>query len=62
MCITYSVNSRAHMKMWPLLVVCQATGAIHVELLHSYGTKHKKKIKDKKPRTSLGVGSRTSSQ
>ena len=28
------VNSRAHMKTWPLLVVCQATGAIHVELLH----------------------------
>ena len=23
------VNSRAHMKTWPLLVVCQATGAIH---------------------------------
>ena len=33
------VNSRAHMKTWPLLVVCQATGAIHCELLHSYGTK-----------------------
>ena len=26
------------MKTWPLLMVCQATGAVHTELMHSYGT------------------------
>merc|ERR1711888_276754 len=31
-------NKRAHMKTWPILFVCQATGALHQELLHNYGT------------------------
>ena len=32
------VNKRAGMKVWPLLIVCQATGAVHCEVMHSYGT------------------------
>ena len=32
------VNSRAHMKVYPLLVVCQATGALHTEVAHNYST------------------------
>ena len=31
-------NKRAHMKAWPILFVCQATGALHMELMHNYGT------------------------
>ena len=31
-------NKRAHMKTWPVLFVCQATGALHLELMHNYGT------------------------
>ena len=31
-------NKRAHMKTWPILFVCQATGALHMELMHNYGT------------------------
>ena len=31
-------NKRAHMKTWPILFVCQATGALHLELMHNYGT------------------------
>ena len=26
------------MKTWPILFVCQATGALHLELMHNYGT------------------------
>ena len=32
------VNKRASMKVWPLLFVCQVTGAVHCEVMHSYGT------------------------
>ena len=32
------VNKRSHMKVWPLLFVCQATGAMHFEVMHDYGT------------------------
>ena len=32
-------NKRAHMKTWPILFICQATGALHLELMHNYGTK-----------------------
>ena len=31
-------NKRANMKVWPILFVCQATGAMHMELMHNYGT------------------------
>ena len=32
------VNSRAHMKVYPLLIVCQSTGALHTEVAHKYST------------------------
>ena len=32
------VNKRTSMKVWPLLFVCQSTGAVHCEVMHSYGT------------------------
>lgn len=32
------VNRRAKMKAWPVLFVCQATGALHIEVMHNYGT------------------------
>ena len=32
------VNKRSNMKVWPLLFVCQATGAMHFEVMHDYGT------------------------
>ena len=28
-------NKRSHMKTWPILFVCQATGALHLELMHN---------------------------
>ena len=31
------VNKRATMKTWPILMVCQATGAVHTELMNNYG-------------------------
>ena len=31
------VNSRAKMKVWPLIIVCMSTGAVHTELCHNYG-------------------------
>ena len=31
-------NKRANMKVWPILFVCQATGAMHMEVMHNYGT------------------------
>ena len=31
-------NTRATMKTWPLLIVCRSTGALHVQLMHNYGT------------------------
>ena len=31
-------NKRANMKVWPILLVCQATGAMHMEVMHNYGT------------------------
>ena len=31
-------NKRNTMKVWPLLFVCQSTGAVHCEVMHSYGT------------------------
>ena len=30
------VNKRSHMKAWPLLMVCQVTGTIHLEVMHDY--------------------------
>ena len=32
------VNSRAKMKVWPLLVACLSTGAVHAAVMHDYGT------------------------
>ena len=32
------VNKRATMKVWPIIFVCQATGATHYEVMHDYGT------------------------
>ena len=32
------INKRANQKVWPLLFVCQATGALHICLMHNYGT------------------------
>ena len=32
------VNKRAYMKVWPLIFVCQATTAVHLEVAHDYGT------------------------
>ena len=32
------VNKRTTMKAWPIIMVCQATGAVHVQLSHNYGT------------------------
>ena len=26
------------MKVWPLIFVCQSTGAVHCEVMHDYGT------------------------
>merc|ERR1711951_338174 len=31
-------NRRATMKVWPILFVCQSTGAVHCKLMHGYGT------------------------
>ena len=31
-------NKRANMKVWPILFVCQATGAMHMEVMRNYGT------------------------
>merc|ERR1711867_263563 len=31
-------NKRAPMKTWPVLFICPATGALHLELMHNYGT------------------------
>ena len=32
------VNKRAKMKVWPLLIICQATGGIHMEIMSNYST------------------------
>ena len=32
------VNSRAKMKVWPLVVTCLSTGALKILVMHSYGT------------------------
>ena len=32
-------NSRAKIKVWPLVIVCQSTGAMHIAVMHNYGTK-----------------------
>ena len=32
------VNSRGTVKVWPLLVACLATGAVHSAVMHNYGT------------------------
>ena len=32
------VNVRTTMKVWPIVFCCLSTGAIHVCLMHSYGT------------------------
>ena len=32
------VNKRSTMKVWPLIFVYQATGAIHLSVMHDYGT------------------------
>ena len=26
------------MKVWPIIFICQSTGAVHAEVLHDYGT------------------------
>ena len=31
------VNSRANMKVWPLVIVCMNTGAVQILLMHNYG-------------------------
>ena len=31
-------NKRATMKVWPIIFVCQTTGAVHAEVMHDYGT------------------------
>ena len=28
------VNTRAHLKVWPIVFVCQATGALHIQVAH----------------------------
>ena len=30
-------NKRSHLKVWPILFVCQATGALHIQVAHDYG-------------------------
>ena len=32
------VNKRAGMKVWPILFVCQAMGALHIEVMTDYCT------------------------
>ena len=32
------VNKRSWMKVWPLLLMCQMSGAIHLEVMHDYST------------------------
>ena len=32
------VNKRAEMKVYPLLLVCQSTGAVHTQVAHAYST------------------------
>jgi hypothetical protein len=32
------VTKRTTMKVWPILMVCQGTGAVHTQLCHNYGT------------------------
>ena len=32
------VSKRSRMKAWPLLMVCQVTGTIHLEVMHDYST------------------------
>ena len=32
-------NKRTTMKVWPIIFVCQSTGAVHCEVMHDYGTK-----------------------
>ena len=31
-------DKRNTMKVWPILFVCQSTGAVHCEVMHDYGT------------------------
>jgi hypothetical protein len=31
-------NKRAKLKVWPLLIVCQATSVVHIEVMHDYGS------------------------
>ena len=31
-------NSRTKLKVWPVLFMCQSTGALHLEVMHNYGT------------------------
>ena len=32
------VSKRSRMKVWPLLMVCQVTGTIHMDVMHDYST------------------------
>ena len=32
------IKKRDTMKVWPLLFVCQSTGAVHCKVMHGYGT------------------------
>ena len=32
------VNKRSSLKAYPILLVCQATGALHTEVAHNYST------------------------
>ena len=32
------VNKKSWMKVWPLLLVCQVSSAVHLEVMHDYST------------------------
>ena len=36
--VTAMSNKRAQMKVWPLVIVCYATGAIQLLVMHDYST------------------------
>ena len=38
MTVKAMVNKRARMKVYPLILVCQATGAVHTQVAHDYST------------------------
>ena len=38
MVVKAMVNKHVRMKVWLLLMICQVTGAIHLEVMHNYST------------------------